>query len=150
MSRMAWLFLAIVCLTCSAKSEVVIFKNGDRLSGNWRRVKGKDLLFKSEDLGEVKIPLDRVASFSAPEQVAVFTQSGQAFHGFLSLLPSGDWKVVKSGEVRMLPPESGAAVIPDKTIVRGCLRVRPCHGTVGKPRQTSGLACNRDFNRREL
>ena len=47
MGRILLSFLAILCLTGWAECDVVIFKNGDRLSGHWKRVKGRDLLLNT-------------------------------------------------------------------------------------------------------
>ena len=145
MRRILWPFLAILCLTCWAKSEVVTFKNGDRLSGHWKRVQGKDLKFKSEVLGDVTIAVDKLASFSVPKEVAVITERGETFHGVLSLLPSGDWKVEESGTAKTLPAKSVAAIIPDETY-RSSVSDRPALPWKGWKSQTNlGFSVQQGF-----
>ena len=114
MRRILWSFLGLLYMTCWAKCEVVTLKNGDRLTGHWKNVKGNELRFRSDVLGEVTIPVDKVASFAAPEPVVVITKGGETVHGLLSVLPTGGWRVKAPGAVKTLPPQSVTAVVSEK------------------------------------
>ena len=67
--------LVVACLLCagafnpaviaqekptSSSSDVVVFKNGDRLTGTVLRGVGDTIIFKSEAVGEVTVPMDKV------------------------------------------------------------------------------------------
>jgi putative salt-induced outer membrane protein YdiY len=114
MVRILWALIVIVLTALAARSEVVVFKNGDRLSGHWKSIKGSDVLFKSEMLGDVTIPIAKISAFAAPEPVAVVTKAGEIVHGRLSLSPAGSWRVTGPSTARAIPAQSVAAVIREK------------------------------------
>src|SRR5438128_1242544 len=46
--------------TASPASDVVVFKNGDQLTGKLERSVGSDIVFKSDALGEITVSMDKV------------------------------------------------------------------------------------------
>ena len=61
--------MAFVCAFASAaavtRADVVTLKNGDRVTGTLVSVTGGTLELKSDVLGDLKIPLAKVATFTA-------------------------------------------------------------------------------------
>jgi hypothetical protein len=51
--------------------DVVVFNNGDRLTGRLERGAGKSIVFKSDMAGEITIPLDKVKELDASGNFAV-------------------------------------------------------------------------------
>lgn len=99
-----------------ARCDTVHFKNGDLLSGEWQRVLGNTLVFKSDNLGEVSVPLSKVQSMVSTRDSAILLKSGDAFSGMLSLLESGAWELRgEDGGVRHVAPGSVNAIYPLKT-----------------------------------
>jgi len=54
--------LAAMAFTFLATADELVFKSGSRLTGSVVRIVGGDILFKSDDVGEVKIAQAKVAS----------------------------------------------------------------------------------------
>jgi len=82
----------------AANADVVTLKNGDRLTGTFVNEKGGKLQLKSEVLGDLSIPVDKIASFSAEKPVAVVIKGQKPIKGQLELAPSGDWQITASGK----------------------------------------------------
>lgn len=108
--------LVIVALEGSARCDIMRFKNGDQLAGEWQRVNGSTLVFKSENLGEVSVAISKIKSMDSTRDSAILLQSGDAFSGMLSLLESGAWELRgKDGGVRHVAPGSVMAIYPLQT-----------------------------------
>ena len=58
----AALFCAIAAMTASA--DVLVFKSGARLVGKVDRIEGGEIKFKSDDVGDVSVKQDKVASIT--------------------------------------------------------------------------------------
>ncbi len=58
---MGGIVLAACCI-CGVGADEIVFKSGSRLNGELVRVAGGDIVFKSEDVGELTIKADKVAS----------------------------------------------------------------------------------------
>lgn len=110
MKKICWLMLAGCCLAVPARPEVVEFKNGDQLTGNWVRVEGAKLMFQSEAVGEVSIPVAKVRSFHGAKPAVVLLKNGQAFRGTLSLLDSGQWELREGRGVMRIAPADVVAI----------------------------------------
>jgi putative salt-induced outer membrane protein YdiY len=80
-------------------------------------VTGGNLEVKSDILGDLKIPLKQVKSFSAEKPVAVIVKgqkpgSAPAAQGQLELQPSGDWQVIENGKPRTIAAASVDVIMP--------------------------------------
>jgi hypothetical protein len=96
-----------------AWSEVIQFKNGDQLTGQWVQVLKGGLKFKSDALGDVTIPIDKLKSFSVPKAaVVILKKDNQAMRGDLSLLPSGEWQLASEHNVKVFAEDSVEAIYP--------------------------------------
>ena len=110
------LILGILAWGGSARGDIMRFKNGDLLTGEWQRVNGSDLVFKSENLGEVTVSISKVKSMDSTRNSAILLKSGDAFRGMLSLLESGAWELRgEDGGVRHVAPGGVMAIYPLQT-----------------------------------
>lgn len=106
------LMLPVICLAVPARTEVIHFKNGDRLTGDWQRVERGKLILKTEALGEVAIPLTWLESFTTTKRAVASLRNGQVLRGELTMLPSGAWQVRTGRGVRMVAPRDVEAIYP--------------------------------------
>ncbi|HEV2646663.1 MAG TPA: DUF481 domain-containing protein [Acidobacteriaceae bacterium] len=92
-------------------ADVVVFKNGDRLTGRLERGAGNSIVFKSDMAGEITIPLDQVKQFDANGSFAVLrkdepvksvTEARKIVPGTVSY---------SDGTLAVAPPVVGAPVL---------------------------------------
>jgi hypothetical protein len=100
------------CLAASGRPETVLFKNGDRVTGQWLRVNDGKLVFNAEALGEVTILLGKVQSFASERAAVVLLKNGQTVRGKLSLDASGDWQLKAEGTSRPVKANAVQAIYP--------------------------------------
>jgi hypothetical protein len=79
------LFAVAAAPAFAAKTDVVVLKNGDHLTGEVQQLERGRLMFKTDDLGTVEIEWDKVASVSAGAPFDVEDLSGNRYLG--SLVP---------------------------------------------------------------
>jgi putative salt-induced outer membrane protein YdiY len=104
--------LGLVLFAAGAQGDVVTLKNGDRVTGTLVSVKSAHLELKSDALGNLIIPLDKVAAFSAEKPVAVIVKGQTPLRGQLQLQPSGDWQVTVNGKPETVKAASVDLIIP--------------------------------------
>src|ERR1700678_698189 len=96
------IFLTIFALlsfaSVAANADVVTLKNGDRGTGTFGNEKGGNRQLKSDVRGDLSIPVDKIASFSAEKPVAIVIKGQKPIEGQLELTPSGDWQITASGK----------------------------------------------------
>jgi putative salt-induced outer membrane protein YdiY len=115
MNRLLLLLLVLVASGGVARSELVEFKNGDQLTGSWSRVNGDKIVFKSDAVGEVSLPVSKVKSMVSTTPAVVLIKTGEAYSGRLSLLDSGEWELKgEDGGARRLKASSVLAIYPLK------------------------------------
>lgn len=116
MRSFAFIVVTLLMMGQGARCDTLHFKNGDLLSGEWQRVNGNTLVFKSELVGEVSVPVAKVQSMDSKRDSAILLKGGDAFSGMLSLLESGAWELRgKDGGVRHVAPGSVMAIYPLQT-----------------------------------
>jgi hypothetical protein len=110
------MLFALACAGISAQADVVTLKNGDRVTGTLTTVTGGNLELKSDILGDLKIPLKQVTSFSAEKPVVVLVKSQQTeavvAKGQIELEPSGDWQVTQNGKSSTVAAASVDMIMP--------------------------------------
>jgi hypothetical protein len=79
---LAVVFLAFTT-TVEAKTDIVIFDNGDRLTGEVKSLEKGLLRFKTEATDTISIEWDNIAYLSSDQNVQVETQEGLRFLGHL-------------------------------------------------------------------
>lgn len=99
MKRIAITIFALLSFAAAAaQADIVTLKNGDRVTGTFAGEKGGKLQLKSDVLGDLSIPVDKIASFSAEKPVAVIVKGQKPIEGQLELTPSGEWEVTVAGK----------------------------------------------------
>jgi len=107
--------LCILVSPALLRSEVVTFRNGDQLTGEWVRIADGRLTFKSEAMGaEMPIPVSNILSFSSSRAAVVMLKGGGALRGGLALGSSGDWYVATESGTRVVPAEAVVAIYPQE------------------------------------
>ncbi len=89
--------LSIVVLaakaTASEDTDLIVFKNGDRLTGEMKSLGRGQLSFDTDPTGTIKIEWDKVAYIRVDRDVQVQTQSGRLFFGQIRMAKD-EFKVV--------------------------------------------------------
>ena len=93
MNRIASILLLLIIalgfsIAARAGNDVVIFKNGDRLTGEVKSLERGRLRFDSDATGTIPVEWDEVALLTSEQNVQVETESGQRFLG--KLLPGAE------------------------------------------------------------
>lgn len=101
----------LVCITSIGYADVVTLKNGDRVTGTMVVIKAGNLQLKSDILGSLSIPLDKIATFSAAKPVAVVVKDQNPVEGTLELKPSGDWQVTANGKAQTIPAANAQVIM---------------------------------------
>jgi len=99
MKRIAITIFALLSFAAAAaQADIVTLKNGDRVTGTFVNEKDGKLQLKSDVLGDLSIPVDKIASFSAEKAVAVIIKGQKPIEGQMELTPAGEWKITASGK----------------------------------------------------
>jgi hypothetical protein len=78
-----------------ARTDVITLTNGDRITGELRRLERGRLEIKTDNAGTIDVEWDKIASVDATRQFEVLTSDGRRFLG--SLGPAADRRVVMTG-----------------------------------------------------
>ena len=103
----------VLVMAVAARAEVVILKNGDRLTGHWTSVVEAKLLFKSDVVGDVSIPIDQIRSFAPAETVVVLLPKGETVSGNLSVADGEKLEVRNASATRTFAAASVEAIYPE-------------------------------------
>lgn len=115
MKRYCLLLIPAILCALPGKADVAHFKNGDRLTGEWVRVEGGKIVFKTETIGEVEIPTDQVESFESTVPAVLLIKGGKTLRGEMSLTPEGNWQVETTAGKREIAADSLQIIYPEKT-----------------------------------
>ena len=99
-------------LAGAARADVVTLKNGDRVTGTLVNIKGGTLQLKSDVLGNLSIPMDKVANYTLDKPVALITKGKVPVEGTAELTPSGDWQVNANGHTQTIKAADVDTVMP--------------------------------------
>jgi putative salt-induced outer membrane protein YdiY len=115
MRRIVGVFLIILFSAILGRADVVVLKNGDRLTGSLVNISGGNLEFKSEAAGNIAIPLAKIQSLSIEKPVAVVVKGKPAVEGQLQLEPSGNWQVTQKGRSQTIIASIVETIMPEQT-----------------------------------
>ena len=104
------LLLGLYPLTGLAETDVVIFKNGDRLTGELKTLERGRLTFKTDATGTINIEWDEVAYLSSDQNIQAETESGARYYGHIAVSEE-EGKVV-------LETSRGPAVLERQQVVK--------------------------------
>ena len=99
--------LALVCLSASpalaAKTDVVVLRNGDRLTGEVKQLDRGSLTLKTDDIGTLAVEWDKVASVTAGATFEVEDLAGVQYIGSLTPGPQeGELGIATTGGLQSL------------------------------------------------
>ncbi|MGA2984886.1 MAG: DUF481 domain-containing protein [Terriglobia bacterium] len=107
--------LALLCLARIGVADIVTLKNGDRVTGTLVTIKGGTLQLKSDILGDLSIPMAKVATYSVDKPVAIIIKGKEPVQGTLELTPSGDWQVKANGQTQTFTAATVDTIMPEDT-----------------------------------
>ena len=105
--------MAAFAATCAlaASADTLVFKSGSRLEGTVVRIAGGEVTFKSDDVGEVKIAQDKLASIETKEAATVQYNDRSRAEGVVAM-KDGKYTLNKQeldmGDVKAVNPEEEA------------------------------------------
>jgi putative salt-induced outer membrane protein YdiY len=105
----------MVVVAAEARPDVIQFKNGDRLTGDFVRIQNNQVYLKTEVAGEVKIAVEKIAEYSGTAFSVILVRGQQEARGTLALLPSGDWQVHTSSGDQIIQAKDVEIIYPAKT-----------------------------------
>jgi hypothetical protein len=114
MKHALFLLLVFFLPATPARPDVVYFKNGDQLTGDWVRVQGESLVFRTETIGDVTIPIIKVKSFASSKPAVVLLKGGGTVKGTLALSGMGDWEVKADERATVNPYYTVEAIYPQE------------------------------------
>jgi hypothetical protein len=82
----------------AVKTDVVVLKNGDRLTGEVEQLERGHLQLKTDDLGSVQIEWDKIETVSASAPFAIQDVLGNRYLGSLSPGDPGQLRITWNGE----------------------------------------------------
>jgi putative salt-induced outer membrane protein YdiY len=82
--RLIALLITLGSLCCHARADQLTLKNGDRVSGNVIKSDGKNIVLKSDLMGEVTVALESVESFTTGKRLYVGLADGRTVAGVLT------------------------------------------------------------------
>ena len=82
--RIGLLLIILLSLASEAIADQIVLKNGDRLTGRIVRSDGKTLVFKSDLVGEVTVPLDNVQNITADKPLYFTMSDGRIVSGLVT------------------------------------------------------------------
>jgi len=90
----------------AAASDVIVFTNGDQLTGKLLREVGGTVTFHSDMAGDITVPWEKVKTIQSSQQFAVIQQGQHINRKQASDVPQGTVKVEDS-QVKVTPAASG-------------------------------------------
>lgn len=105
--------LALVSVSAAAEADVVVLKNGDRITGTFINVRGTNLTLQADTLGSLTIPVEQVDAVFLGVIVTVIVRGQPTLGGRLELGPSGNWQVTDDNDItRTIGAASVDVILP--------------------------------------
>ena len=76
MLRWAFVIITVLGFSVVTKADVVVFKNGDKLTGKVVKMEGGKLAFKADNAGDIILDLANISTFSTDEPAQFHLQDG--------------------------------------------------------------------------
>ena len=102
--------VAVLAASCAlaVTADTMVFKSGSRLEGTVVRIVGKEITFNSDDVGEVKVSADKVASLTTAKASTVQYNDKTTEEGVVNM-KDGEYTVtgkkLDMGNVKAINPE---------------------------------------------
>ncbi len=110
-----FLAVALLILGFSAlcRADTVVLQNGDKLTGTFTNVRNGNLLFKSDSVGDVSIPVGKIQSLMLAKPGVIVEKDRKIARGQLALGAKGDWTVTDNGSLQTV----GQTVAADNVVL---------------------------------
>jgi uncharacterized protein DUF481 len=106
-SQPAWLLLVVSTVPTAAaavKTDIVVLRNGDRMTGEVRSLDRGQLTFKTDNMGTLAIEWDKIKSVTAAATFEVEDLKGGQYHGSLRAGPGeGDLSIDSASGTQTVP-----------------------------------------------
>ncbi len=104
---------AVLAASCvwAVAADTIVFKSGSRLEGTIVRIVGSEITFKSDDVGEVKVAADKVASLTTANASTVQYNDKTTEEGVVNMKDGAytvSGKKLDMGNVKAVNPEPEA------------------------------------------
>lgn len=96
-------------MKASAKVDTVFLKNGDRITGEIKRLEYGILFLKTSGLGTINIEFDRIKTFYAKERFTVMLASGLRFFGTIDTSGMDGYVILVVNDFRIPEPIANIA-----------------------------------------
>ena len=107
------LILLVLGIAPLSRAEELHLKDGNVLSGDFQRLVGGNIVFKTKSMGELTIPADKIASFTSGSSAVVVLKGGKRSDGIFSVTETGAWQLRSdTGTTTTLPAGDVLAVYP--------------------------------------
>ena len=105
--------IAVLAASCvwAVSADTIIFKSGSRLEGTIVRIIGNEITFKSDDVGEIKVAADKVASLTTTNASTVQYNDKSTEEGVVNMKDGAytvSGKSLDMGNVKAVNPEQEA------------------------------------------
>lgn len=98
--------------SATSTPDVIVFNNGDQLTGKFERGVGDSILFKSDAVGEVTIPMSKVKELKSSSNFVVLRKDEK-----VTRTPKpAEAITVENGSVTQTTPSGNAETIPSKNV----------------------------------
>ncbi len=105
------LSLCLPTYVLGQKTDVVVLENGDRLTGEVKRLERGKLVFKTDSLGTVQIEWNDILSVTSTQEFAVELETGERFVGSLGADSDSNEVVIELPEGSMTRPHEEVVLI---------------------------------------
>jgi putative salt-induced outer membrane protein YdiY len=95
-----------------ARAESVVLKDGSTVTGDFQRLLGGNVIFKTNSMGTLTIPVANIAGFTSASTVMVLLKDGKRSDGIFSVTSSGAWQLQSTNATTTLPPGDVVAIYP--------------------------------------
>ena len=110
-------FIAFVLLsfvTKAAKTDVVVLRNGDRITGEIKELKKGKLKYSTDDISTIYIEWENISEIYSPATFEFFTTSGDKYFGSIGWSKPGYLKILGPATSIQLRLDSIVMVYPIK------------------------------------
>ncbi len=110
-----WLLLLPIVVFSGPKTDTVYLKNGDRITGEVKRMEFGILFFKTDGMGTLNIEFDRIKTFYSTQDFTLQLDNGLRFFGSIDTCGKDGYISLIINELRIREPiESVVEVFPVK------------------------------------
>ena len=106
------LVLLIISMASFARAEEVALKDGSVVTGKFQRLLDGNVIFKTNSMGTLTIPVANIAGFNSVSTVVVLLKDGRRSDGIFSVTASGAWQLQSANMTKTLSPGDVVAIYP--------------------------------------